>query len=156
MDDKRLEVLLTELNENSAERQNVARQIIELYKDSTDADAYYALGMIYEEGYAVTIDYAQAFYYYREGSKLNHANCEFALSKCYLLGKGCKKSYVKAVYYTECAVRDGSKEAADHLKVITEVIFGTEQYKFTLEDQEWLDKKGDEVARRVKERYPNA
>lgn len=154
MNDQNFEVLKNKLDGSKEERNEAALEIIKSYGNSNDPEVLLVLGKIYKEGYGVTIDYPQAFYYFREGSKQNHGECQLALSDLYLYGKGCKKSNVKAVYYLEWAYKNNAEDAQTQLKVITEVVFRIEKYAFTKEDLEWLDKKGDEVAQEMKEKYP--
>ena len=97
------------------------RQLID-YREATkkgDAEAQYHLGMHYDNGEGVAIDYTQAAYWYRKAAEQGHTKAQYNLGACYYLGQGVAENKNYALYWLQKALeksKDINTSPAESMK----------------------------------------
>ena len=85
--------------EKTRKNQRIANELyLRAYKLGNKAATIF-LGMIFEQGKDVAIDYEKAFKYYQEGVDNNIQECYARLGILYLEGRGTQQNYKKALEY---------------------------------------------------------
>ncbi len=68
-----------------------------------DAEAQFNLGLIYDSGRGVPVDYAQAARWYRRAAKQGYAPAQYTLGLLYVGGYGVPRDYVQAYKWLQLA-----------------------------------------------------
>lgn len=79
--------------------------------EAGDAVAQFDLAVLYDQGYGVPQDYAQAIVWYRKSAIQGNANAQTNLCEMYGDGHGVSKDYAKAIYWCRKAAKQGSAAA---------------------------------------------
>jgi TPR repeat protein len=81
-------------------------------------ESRYRLGILYQTGLGVRLNYKMAFIYLKQAADLNHFEAANLVGQLYQLGKGTKKDIKKAIYYYELAGNNGSSNACYNLALL--------------------------------------
>ncbi len=81
--------------------------------DQGNADAQYALGIMYMEGRGVEQSYETAAKYFHKSALQGRADAQYQIALMYLNGEGVKHSSIKAKLWLRKAAEQGHKEAQD-------------------------------------------
>lgn len=73
--------------------------------------AAYLLGILYEKGKGVSVDYLKAFNYFLKGAQAGNAACQYALYLYYKDGTGCVKDVGAALKWLKVAADNGDADA---------------------------------------------
>ncbi len=79
------------------------------FAEQGNADAQYNLGAMYDQGWGVPQDYAEAVKWYRMGAEQGDVWTQVALGVKYANGEGVPQDYVLAHMWLNLAVAQGSK-----------------------------------------------
>jgi len=77
-----------------------------------DAEAQYNLGTVYETGFGVKPDPAQAVDWYSKAAEQNHPLAQLKLGIMYILGEGARQSTIKGSNWIERSAKNGNRFAA--------------------------------------------
>jgi len=80
-----------------------------------DANAQFNLGLIYENGRGVNVDYVQALHWYERAAGHGHVNAQNNLGGLYYRGQGAQQDYEQALYWYRKAAAGGSASAQFNL-----------------------------------------
>jgi len=89
--------------------------------------AYYCLGEMYNNGYGVAQDFAEAAKYYSEAVVLHHTLAKVRLGKLYLYGRGVEQNQKLAFALFKQAYKAGDRTACYYLGLCYESGWGVEQ-----------------------------
>lgn len=78
--------------------------------------AQYNLGLMYEYGNGVRVDYAQAAYWYQKSADQGFAEAQFNLGVMYYHGQGVPYDNAQARYWMRQAAAQGDREARNALQ----------------------------------------
>ncbi len=73
-------------------------------------DARYALGVLYEKGRGVDINYEQAYHWYRLAAEDGHGAAQYALARLYAYGQGVPQDTAQASIWSQRAIDGGYGE----------------------------------------------
>ncbi len=100
------------------------KKAFEIFKYLADKDlddeAFFYVGLYYQEGMGTSRDYKAALKYYRKGAKAGQAYCCNQLGVMYGKGQGVKKNVKKALEYYKTAARLGDALAYSNIGWIYE------------------------------------
>ncbi|MCL2375590.1 MAG: DnaJ domain-containing protein [Firmicutes bacterium] len=85
------------------------------YAQTGDSESQNLLGEMYYCGDEIDKDLSQAFYWFKEAAKQQHADALYNLGICYLNGEGTKHDEVRGIKYIQQASKLGNKEAAEYV-----------------------------------------
>ena len=100
----------------SAEQGNA--NAVEWYRKSAeqgDADTQNNLGIMYENGKGVSLDYAKAMEWYRKSAEQGNAAAQNNLGEMYYYGRGVSRDYVKAAEWYRKSAEQGDADAQYNL-----------------------------------------
>ena len=103
-------------------------------------EAQFALGEMYEKGYAVDIDYKEALYWYEKSANNTNVPAQSYLGYLYKEGKVIQKDINKALYWYEKAANNGSEIAQYSLGYL--YYAGVDILKNSRKAIFWLEKAG--------------
>jgi TPR repeat protein len=95
--------------------------------ESGDATAQYNLGVAYEQGEVVPLDYVEAAKWYRKAAEQGHADAQNNLGAYYFVGRGIPQDYVEAVKWYRKAAEQGHAVAQYNLGLSYHLGKGTPQ-----------------------------
>jgi len=78
-------------------------------------DAQYNLGFLYESGWGVPVDYAQAAQWYHRAARQGHGQAQNNLGRMYLEGLGVARDVEQALRWLRAAANGGNADAARFL-----------------------------------------
>lgn len=81
-----------------------------------DARALYMIGVIYEKGQGVAIDYAEAAQWYRKAADKGNSAAQYRLGRLYERGSGVEQNREEAVNWYKKSARQGYVDAKQALK----------------------------------------
>ena len=84
-----------------------------------DSRGQYALGLMYDLGTGVSLDFKEAIRWYLLSAEQGHADAQNNLATMYAEGEGVKKDYKKAVRLYESAAQKGNFDALNNLGTIS-------------------------------------
>ncbi len=76
-----------------------------------DALAQYHLGLMYANGYSVTVDYSEAAKWFRMAAEQDNPDAQSALGSMYAFGQGVSHDPVLAYMWLDLAATQGNSEA---------------------------------------------
>jgi uncharacterized protein len=85
-----------------------------------NVEAQYNLGVCYEEGRGVEVDYTEAFRWYKKAAEQGDSKAQYNLSYRYYSGEGVVKDYVEAVKWCRMSAMQGNTQALNNLGVVYE------------------------------------
>ncbi|MCM1022386.1 MAG: sel1 repeat family protein, partial [Muribaculum sp.] len=91
-----------------------ARQLYLQIPDDSIAQCY--IGQMYYLGIGVSVDYGEAFKWYRKAADQNDMVGQECIGIMYYFGHGCKKDKKEAYKWLKMAVDNGSKFAKEFIK----------------------------------------
>ncbi len=94
-----------------------------------DARSQYAMGVLYENGFAVSRDYKQAATWYLKAAKQGNTDAQYNLGAMYEHGVGMPVDYVEAARWYQPAAEQGDIDALSNLGVLYERGQGVPQDK---------------------------
>ena len=100
-----------------AYRQNDYQTALREFK-STDEDskALYMIGVIYEKGQGVELDYAEAAQWYRKAADKGYSSAQYRLGRLYERGLGVEQSRDEAIKLYKKSAKQGYVDAKQALK----------------------------------------
>lgn len=96
----------------------LAHQELEKAAKAGDAQAFYNLGIFYQEGKAVPRDPEQAVAFYKRGAQKGSVLAAFNLAQAYRKGEGAAVDYAQAARWYEFAVKRGDYRAGNELGLL--------------------------------------
>ena len=81
-------------------------------------DAQYYLGLLYLNGEGVTLDYNQAYNWFRRSAEQGYVPSIYYVGKCYLEGYGVTKDRGSAMDYFQRAANSGNSSAKAELMLL--------------------------------------
>jgi len=85
------------------------------YAQTGDSESQNLLGEMYYCGDEVDKDLSQAFYWFKEAAKQQHADGLYNLGICYLNGEGTKRDEVRGIKYIQQSSKLGNEEATEYV-----------------------------------------
>ena len=107
--------------------QKKAISIFENLASKGDAEAQYALGLIYADGEGVKQDYIKAKEWYTKSANKGFAEAQYNLGGIYFNGKGVKQDYRQAIYWYKKAANQKHAQAQHNVGVMYANGFGAKQ-----------------------------
>jgi hypothetical protein len=80
-----------------------------------DADAQFAIGLLYYDGMGVDVDHTESSYWFHLAAEQGHQDAQFNLGNAYLRGNGVQKSETMAVHWWMKAAEQGMAAAKFNL-----------------------------------------
>jgi TPR repeat protein len=107
-----------------------------------DADAQYALGCFYFNGWGVSLDYVEAVKWFRKATEQGHDKAQSCLGLCYYWGKGVPRDYSEAVKLLRKPAEQGEPAAQGLLASC--YLNGLGVSKNAIEGAKWFRKAADQ------------
>ena len=102
-----------------AYRHNDFQTAMREFKSATDdAKALYMIGVMYEKGEGVAIDYAEAVQWYRKSADMDNSSAQYRLGRLYERGQGVEQNKEEAIKWYKKASKQGHVDARQALKRI--------------------------------------
>jgi len=108
--------------------------------DQGDALAQFSLGSMYDNGWGVPQDYAEAVKWYRKAAEQEDVKAQYNLGRMYRLGYGVQRDYDEAVRWFRTAAELGDAEAQYNLGFMYETGRGVR--KDSVQAYMWFDLAG--------------
>ena len=83
-----------------------------------DSRGQYALGLMYDLGTGVSLDFKEAIRWYLLSAEQGHAGAQNNLATMYAEGEGVEKDYKKAIKWYELSAQQGNFDAPNNLGAI--------------------------------------
>ena len=83
------------------------------------APAQFNLGVTYERGIGIPIDYKEAVVWYRKAAEQGHAYAQYELGFMYVAGRGVTQDEVQARKWWSLAAKNGHTDARKALDMLT-------------------------------------
>lgn len=100
-----------------AYRQNDYKTALREFKAmEDDVKALYMIGVIYEKGQGVAIDFAEAGQWYRKAADKGNSAAQYRLGRLYERGLGMEQSWEEAIKWYKKSARQGYVDARQTLK----------------------------------------
>lgn len=84
--------------------------------DTGNNEAQFYLGMMYDQGHGVDVDYLRAAVLYKEAADNGHTSAKAYLAELYETGKGVPKDMIWAMYLYRQAAEQGNEYAIEQLE----------------------------------------
>lgn len=81
-----------------------------------DAKALYMIGVIYEKGQGVSLDYAEAAQWYRKAADKGNSAAQYRLGRLFERGQGVEESREEAIKWYKKSAKQGYVDAKQALK----------------------------------------
>ncbi len=108
-----------------------------------DAKAAFELGKLYQKGYGVSKDDAQAFSWYLKAADKGEAKAQLALGKQCYTGQGTEKNYVQSYFWLNLAAIHGNKEAYAFLGKVKKFMSAPQVAEAKGLTNKWLSQHGE-------------
>ena len=108
-----------------------------------NADAQFALGVMYGNGDGVPQDYAVAMKWYRLAAEQGIARAQYNLGIMYGNGKGVPQDYVQAHMWFNLAASKGNEIARKNRDIVAKKMTPTQIAEAQRLAREWLEKHGE-------------
>ena len=108
-----------------------------------NADAQFALGVMYGNGDGVPQDYAVAMKWYRLAAKQGIARAQYNLGIMYGNGKGVPQDYVQAHMWFNLAASKGNENGRKNRDMVAKKMTPADVSKAQRLAREWLEKHGE-------------
>jgi len=108
-----------------------------------NADAQFALGVMYGNGDGVPQDYAVAMKWYRLAAEQGIARAQYNLGIMYGNGKGVPQDYVQAHMWFNLAASKGNETGRKNRDIIAKKMTPADVSKAQRLAREWLEKHGE-------------
>ena len=105
---------------DAADRGDYGTALLEWWPLAIQGDAWAqnSLGVMYENGYGVPQDYAEAVKWYRLAADQGRVNAQLSLAFSYGLGDGVPQDYVQAHMWANLAAAQGNEDAIGNRDII--------------------------------------
>ncbi|HEY3307064.1 MAG TPA: tetratricopeptide repeat protein [Desulfuromonadaceae bacterium] len=111
------QALATYFDGMEAYRQNDYQTALREFKATgEDVKAIYMIGVMYEKGEGLTVDYAEAANWYRKAAEKGSAAGQYRLGRLYERGQGVEQNNEEAIKLYKKAARQGNPDAKQALK----------------------------------------
>ncbi len=90
--------------------------------EAGDVDAQFGLGDLYEGGYGVAPDLAEALRWYRMAAEQGDEDAQLTVGLRYYAGEGVAQDYVQAHMWFDLAAAQGQVDAANFMKIAAYLI----------------------------------
>lgn len=88
-----------------------AYQLWQPLAEHGDAEAQFALGLLYYDGIGVPVDHTESSYWFHRAAEQGHAGAQYNLGNAYLRGEGVRKNEAMAVHWWRKAADQGMAAA---------------------------------------------
>lgn len=93
---------------------------IKLKAAQGDAKAQYNLGIIYDKGYGVPEDDAEAVKWYKKAAEQGDAEAQYSLGFMYYYGDGVPKNLIRSYLWVLVSAEQGNRMAKDQVLLLEE------------------------------------
>lgn len=107
-----------------------------------NADAQYALGILYASGKGVARDYKEAVKWYTKGAQQGHTHSQYSVGAMYASGRGVPEDYVEAHMWFNIAAALGHKKSSELRNKLTDHMTSDQIAESNKLAREWLKKHG--------------
>jgi TPR repeat protein len=76
-------------------------------KEEKDPNAQYIIGEMYDNGFGVKEDHAEAAIWFRKAAEQGHSEAQFVIGRMYYYGWGVKKDHAEAIIWFRKAAEKG-------------------------------------------------